>query len=270
MARYGLHFNKRYGQNFLIDENILEKIVDVADIGPADTVLEIGPGIGTLTQELAGRAKRVVTVEIDKKLIPVLKDTLSDRPNVEVINRDFLKLTESELAACFGSEAVKVVANLPYYVTTPIIMKLLESPLTLSGMTFLVQKEVGQRICAAPGKKIYGSLSIAAQYFADPVIAFDVPAAVFMPRPKVDSIVITLQKRGMPPYIPKDQTLFFALVRAAFLNRRKTLINSLSTNTSYDKETLLAAMETAGIDPGIRAEKLKGEDFSNLLNALLA
>lgn len=266
MRRYDLRFHKRFGQNFLIDDNVLNRIADAAEILPTDAVLEIGPGIGTLTRALSERAKKVTTVEIDTRLIPVLNETLSEYNNIKLINEDFLRLDLSDLG--FSSdESIKVAANLPYYVTTPIIMKLLESDLSAERMTFLVQKEVGERLSASPGTKAYGSLTVAARFYADCEKCFDVPASAFMPKPRVDSTVIALTKRPAA-YAPADKKIFFTIVKAAFSNRRKTLINSLTGNTSYDRDTLLAALNKAGIDPGIRGERLTGEDFAAIADGL--
>lgn len=263
LKTHDLHFNKRFGQNFLIDENTVERIVGAGGITSQDAVLEVGPGIGTMTRALAARVKKVVCVEIDKKLIPVLQETLGDLTNVEIVCGDVLK---TEVGTYFDGP-FKIVSNLPYYVTTPIIMGFLESELPITGMTFLIQKEVGERLCATPGTKAYGSLTIAANFYADTAIDFPVPASVFMPRPKVDSIVVSLTPR--PPQVQvEDKETFFKLVRAGFANRRKTLINSLTANSEYAKETLLAALACAGIEPGIRGEKLTGEDFARLANAL--
>ena len=266
MRRYDLRFHKRFGQNFLIDDNVLNRIADAAEILPTDAVLEIGPGIGTLTRALSERAKKVTTVEIDTRLIPVLNETLSEYNNIKLINEDFLRLDLSDLG--FSSDdSIKVAANLPYYVTTPIIMKLLESDLSAERMTFLVQKEVGERLSASPGTKAYGSLTVAARFYADCEKCFDVPASAFMPKPRVDSTVIALTKRPAA-YAPADKKIFFTIVKAAFSNRRKTLINSLTGNTSYDRDTLLAALNKAGIDPGIRGERLTGEDFAAIADGL--
>ena len=266
MRRYDLRFHKRFGQNFLIDDNALKRITDAAEILPSDSVLEIGAGIGTLTQALAIRAKKVTTVEIDTRLIPVLNETLSDHHNIRLINEDFLRCDLSNLGFPPG-EPVKVAANLPYYVTTPIIMRLLESDLAISRMTFLVQKEVGERLAARPGTKAYGSLTVAARYYADCEKCFDVPASAFMPKPRVDSVVIALTRRPSA-YEPVDKKVFFSIVKAAFLNRRKTLINSLAGNTPYDRDTLSVALDEAHIDPGIRGERLTGEQFAKLANCL--
>ncbi|MGL6292602.1 16S rRNA (adenine(1518)-N(6)/adenine(1519)-N(6))-dimethyltransferase RsmA [Eubacterium aggregans] len=270
LKKYDLHFNKRFGQNFLIDGNMVEKIVAAGQLTKADVVLEVGPGIGTMTQVFAREAGKVYAVEIDKKLIPALEEALADCPNVSVVCGDILK---TDVAALVAEEltqgmSLKIVANLPYYVTTPIIMGFLESELPVERMSFLIQKEVGERICAQPSTKAYGSLTIACQYYVQPKVAFYVPAGVFMPRPKVDSVVITLEKRQAHSVNPGDKELFFRIVKAAFLNRRKTLINSLCANTGYDKERLVAALEAAGIDPGIRAEHLTGEDFARLSDCL--
>ena len=266
MRRYDLRFHKRFGQNFLIDENILNRIADAAEISLSDSVLEIGSGIGTLTQALALRAKKVTTVEIDTRLIPVLNETLSEYNNIRLVNSDFLRCDLSDLGFS-QDESIKVVANLPYYVTTPIIMTLLESDLSIKRMTFLVQKEVGERLAAKPGTKAYGSLTVAARYYADCEKCFDVPASAFMPKPRVDSSVIALTRRPAT-YEPADKKVFFTIVKAAFLNRRKTLINSLTGNTAYDRETLIAAMTAVGIDPGVRGERLTGETFAELADQL--
>ncbi len=260
LRRYDLHFNKRYGQNFLIDANVVEKIVAAGQITKEDVVVEVGPGIGTMTQVLASQAHRVYTVEIDKKLIPVLGETLADYPNVTVVEGDILKTDVSALVKedLLAGKHLKVVANLPYYVTTPIIMGFLEGDLPLESMTVMIQKEA----------KAYGSLTIAAQYYADVALAFYVPATVFMPKPKVDSVVITLKKKEGPAQVPRDKALFFKVVRAAFINRRKTLINSLANNTEYGKELWLEAMEKADIEPSIRGERLTGEDYVRLSDCL--
>ena len=270
LKKYDLHFNKRFGQNFLIDENIVEKIVLSGDVTKDDVVLEVGPGIGTMTQILARDAHAVVSVEIDKKLIPVLKDTLGEYDNVQIVEGDILKTDVYPYlkSGLDMGKNLKIVANLPYYVTTPIIMGFLEGDLPIKKMTFMIQKEVGERLCAKPSTKAYGSLTIAAQYYADPQLDFYVPATVFMPKPNVDSVVITMDKREAPSFETKDKALFFKLVRAGFLNRRKTLINSLMGNTQYAKADLLSAMEKADIPSGIRGEALTGADFARLADHL--
>ncbi len=253
----------------MIDENIVRKIVEAGNVHKSDTVLEVGPGIGTMTQVLAEAAGKVYSVEIDKKLIPVLAETLEDYDNVEIVQGDILKTDiPGLLQTDLQENPLKIVANLPYYVTTPIIMGFLESDLPIEQMTFMIQKEVGERLCAEPGTKAYGSLTIAARFYAETEISFYVPAAVFMPRPKVDSIVVTLKKRPEPVIQVSDKKLFFQIVKASFLNRRKTLINGLQMNTDYPKERLLDALEKCGIDPGVRGETLTGEDFARLANTL--
>jgi 16S rRNA (adenine1518-N6/adenine1519-N6)-dimethyltransferase len=268
LNEYDLYFNKRYGQNFLIDENIVNKIAETGEITRDDLILEIGPGIGTLTSALCKNAGKVISVEIDKKLIPVLNETLKEFENVEIIQEDILKLDiikllEKEMFCNF-----KIVANLPYYITTPIIMGFLEMDLDIEKMVFLIQKEVGERLCAAPGTKAYGSLSIAAQFYADVEIEFLVPAQVFMPKPKVDSIVVSMKKKKEPDLIVDNRQMFFEIVKAGFNNRRKTLINSLTTNTNFTKEQVLQALNDCGISPGIRGEALTGQEFAQLANYL--
>lgn len=269
LKKYDLHFNKRFGQNFLIDENIVQKIVRAADIGKADLVLEIGPGIGTMTQALSEYADKIITVEIDKKLIPVLHETLNDCDNVTIIQGDILKTNVKEiLGENLLTRPLKIVANLPYYITTPIIMGFLESDLPIESMTFLIQKEVGERLCGVPSTKSYGSLSIVAQFYADISIDFEVPSQVFMPKPKVDSIVVTLKKLTEPKIVLENKELFLSVVKASFLNRRKTLINGLTMNTPFDKEVLLEVLDACEISPGIRGEALTGSDFGRIANAL--
>lgn len=269
LNEYDIHFNKRYGQNFLIDENIVRKIADTGEISKTDLVLEIGPGIGTLTQVLSEDAGKVISIEIDKKLIPVLKQTLSEYDNIEVIQNDVLK---TDIKALVEKEdqfkELKIVANLPYYITTPIIMGFLEMDLEIEKMVFLIQKEVGERLCAKPGTKAYGSLSIAAQFYADVEIEFLVPAQVFMPKPKVDSIVVSMKKRKEPGLVVENKETFFKVVKAGFINRRKTLVNSLTTNTDFSKTQVLDALSFCNIDAGIRGEALTGEEFASLSNYL--
>lgn len=269
LKKYDLHFNKRFGQNFLIDENIVQKIVKAGDVSESDLVLEIGPGIGTMTQVLSDHAGKVITVEIDKKLIPVLHETLNECDNVEIVQGDILKTdVKAILEDHLGKMPLKIVANLPYYITTPIIMGFLESDLPIESMTFLIQKEVGERLCGVPGTKAYGSLSIVAQFYADISIDFDVPSYVFIPKPKVDSIVVTLKKLKTPKIELENKELFLAVVKASFLNRRKTLINGLTMNTSFDKAVLLEVLEVCQIAPGIRGEILTGSDFGRIANEL--
>lgn len=272
MNRYDLHFTKRFGQNFLTDANIVRNIADAANIDSDDVVIEIGPGIGTLTQELAKQAGEVKTIEIDRKLIPVLNETLSDFDNVEIINEDFLKLNINDLLndAISENKTIRIAANLPYYITTPIIMSLLESDLPIESMTFLIQKEVADRMASEPGNKIYGSLSVICQYYADVKKNFDVPASVFMPKPKVDSALVTLTKKE--PELGKDikKEDYFRVVKAAFANRRKTLLNTLFTNLDFTKDEITKALESIDISPSTRAEKLSGKDFERITEALFS
>jgi len=269
LKKFDLHFNKRFGQNFLIDENIVKKIVMAGEVDTGDLVLEIGSGIGTMTQVLSENAKKVVTVEIDKKLIPVLHETLRDCNNVEIVQGDILKTNVRELLGDdIGKLPLKIIANLPYYITTPIIMGFLESDLPIESMTFLIQKEVGERICGGPGTKAYGSLSIVAQFYADINLDFSVSSHVFIPRPKVDSVVVTFKKLYSPKFKVENKELFLSVVKASFLNRRKTLINGLTMNTVFDKEVLLKVLEECSIAPGIRGETLTGSEFANIANHL--
>ncbi len=264
MDRYGLRFVKKFGQNFLTDANIVRKIADSADLSKDESVIEIGPGIGTLTRELSDRAGNVTSVEIDKKLIPVLEETLQDKENVKVLNKDVLKLLPED----FPDGPFKVVANLPYNITSPVIFFFLESDLDVKSLQFLIQKEVAERIVAEPGSKIYGALSVIAQYYADPEILFDVPAGVFMPRPKVDSSLIRLTKKI--PDTSVDKGDYFKVVRAGFANRRKTLINSLASNLGVDKERIKDILIELGFDPRVRAENLSPDDFKELTRRLYA
>lgn len=270
MNRYNLHFTKRFGQNFLIDSNIVRNIAKSAGIEDNDLVVEIGPGIGTLTQELAQLADEVKTIEIDKKLIPVLHETLNDFDNIEIINEDFLKLDINELLkeAIKENKPIRIAANLPYYITTPIIMSLLESDLPIESMTFLIQKEVADRMAAGPGSKTYGSLSVICQYYADVKKNFDVPATVFMPRPNVDSALVTLTKKEAVLEEGLKKEDYFKVVKAAFGNRRKTLLNTLSNNLDFTKDQITTALEEVGIDPKTRAEQLSGKDFERIAKAL--
>ncbi|WKY42878.1 16S rRNA (adenine(1518)-N(6)/adenine(1519)-N(6))-dimethyltransferase RsmA [Eubacteriaceae bacterium ES2] len=268
LNKYELHFNKRYGQNFLIDENIVNKIAETGEITQNDLILEIGPGIGTLTSALCKNAGKVISVEIDKKLIPVLNQTLKEFDNIEIIQDDILKIDINKILEKEIFSNLKIVANLPYYITTPIIMGFLEMNLDIEKMVFLIQKEVGERLCAVPGSKAYGSLSIAAQFYADVEIEFLVPAQVFMPKPKVDSIVVSMKKKKEPGIIVDNREMFFKIVKAGFNNRRKTLINSLTTNTDFSKDQILQALNHCGISAGIRGEALTGQEFAHLANYL--
>lgn len=272
LNRYGFNFQKKFGQNFLIDENVVEKIVREAGITNDDFVLEVGPGIGTMTQILCENAREVVAVEIDKKLIPILtEDTLSYYNNVTVINEDILKLDIKALAEERNAgKPIKVCANLPYYITTPIIMGLFESHVPLDSITIMVQKEVADRMQCGPGTKDYGALSLAVQYYADPKIVLNVPASCFMPRPNVDSAVIKLTRHEKPPVDVKNETLMFRIIRAAFNQRRKTLLNSVgnASDVNASKEQISAALETMGLSQTIRGEALTLEQFAELANLL--
>ena len=270
LNRYGFSFQKKFGQNFLIDENVVEKIVRYAGVTKDDFVLEIGPGIGTMTQILCENAREVVAVEIDDKLIPILtEDTLSWYDNVTVIHEDILKLDIVKLAnERNGGKPIKVVANLPYYITTPIIMGLFESHVPLDSITIMVQKEVADRMQVGPGTKDYGALSLAVQYYAKPQILLNVPASCFMPRPNVDSAVIQLTRYEKPPVEVADEHLMFRLIRASFNQRRKTMTNSVgnSPELSVSKEQMAAALEKCGLSATVRGEALTLEQFAELAN----
>lgn len=272
LNKYRFVFQKRFGQNFLIDTHVLEKIVRAADITKEDLVLEIGPGIGTLTQYLCEAAREVIAVEIDPNLIPILtEDTLAAYENVTVIEADVLKLDLKQLIAeKNGGRPIKVVANLPYYITTPIIMGLLESQIPLLNITVMVQKEVADRMQAGPGGKEYGALSLAVQYYAEPYIAANVPPNCFLPRPNVGSAVIRLTLHDTPPVRVKDEHLLFALIRASFNQRRKTLVNGLTNaaELSFSKEEVLAALRKLGWKETVRGEALTLEEFAALANEL--
>lgn len=269
LQKYDFVFQKRFGQNFLIDTHVLEKIMDASQITKEDFVLEIGPGIGTMTQYLAEAAREVAAVEIDQSLIPILKDTLKDWDNVTIINDDILKVDIRRLALeKNGGRPVKVVANLPYYITTPIIMGLFENQVPVSSITVMVQKEVADRMQVGPGTKDYGALSLAVQYYARPEIVANVPPNCFMPRPKVGSAVIRLERYENPPVEVKDEKLMFQIIRASFNQRRKTLVNSLknSQELCYSKEEIEAVLEKAGIPLNIRGEALTLEQFADIAN----
>lgn len=265
LQKYKFVFQKKFGQNFLIDEHVLEKIISAAGIGPDDFVVEIGPGIGTMTQYLAHAARGVAAVEIDKALIPILQDTLSAYDNVTVINEDVLKVDLKELAEKMNEgRPVKVVANLPYYITTPIIMGLFESHVPVESITVMVQKEVAERMQAGPGTKNYGALSLAVQYYAEPYIVANVPPNCFMPRPNVGSAVIRLQVHKNPDIRVKDESLMFRIIRASFNQRRKTLQNSLSHDPQLgiSKEVVARILEEMGLSATIRGEALSLQQFA--------
>lgn len=271
LEKHGFHFQKKYGQNFLIDTHILDKIISAAEIGPEDFVLEIGPGIGTMTQYLCEQAREVVAVEIDNNLIPVLEDTLSAYDNVTVLNQDILKVDIAALArGKNGGKPIKVVANLPYYITTPIIMGLFESHVPLESITIMVQKEVADRMQEGPGSKDYGALSLAVQYYARPEVVAVVPPNCFIPRPKVASSVIRLTCHEKPPVETKNEAFLFAVIRASFNQRRKTLVNGLNNapQVPVSKEQITECIRQMGFDENIRGEKLTLEEFAKLSNLL--
>lgn len=272
LKKYNFNFQKKYGQNFLIDSNILENIIESAEITKDDCVLEIGPGIGTMTQYLCEHAREVIAVEIDKNLIPILEnDTLVMYDNVTIINEDILKADINKIASeKNGGKPIKVVANLPYYITTPIIMGLFESHVPLASITIMVQKEVADRMQVGPGTKDYGALSLAVQYYAKPEIMMVVPASCFMPRPNVDSAVIRLTRYQNPPVQAKNEKMMFDIIRASFNQRRKTLVNGLSNagGLNITKEQVVSALNEMGLSPTIRGEALTLEQFA-LLSDLL-
>ncbi len=271
LKKYNFNFQKKFGQNFLIDSNILAHIVDAAEITREDCVLEIGPGIGTMTQYLCEQAREVVAVEIDKNLIPILSETLSAYNNVTVIHEDILKVDINRIVQEKNNgRPIKVVANLPYYITTPIIMGLFESHVPLESITIMVQKEVADRMQVGPGTKDYGALSLAVQYYARPEIMLTVPAACFMPRPNVDSAVIRLSRYQEPPVCARNEKLMFDIIRASFNQRRKTLANGLSnaSGLKVTRDQVVAALEQMGLSATIRGEALTLEQFARLSDIL--
>lgn len=271
IQKYGFDFQKKFGQNFLIDSHVLDKIIAAAEITKEDFVLEIGPGIGTMTQYLAEAAREVIAVEIDRNLIPILQETLDGYDNVTILNQDILKTDISAIAQeKNGGRPIKVVANLPYYITTPIIMGLFESHVPVDSITVMVQKEVAQRMQAGPGTKDYGALSLAVQYYAEPYIAANVPPNCFIPRPNVGSAVIRLRRYQNPPVQVQDEKLLFALIRASFNQRRKTLVNGIknASELPFEKETILSALEKTGLSGTVRGEALTLEQFAALADAL--
>ena len=273
IQKYGFHFQKKFGQNFLIDAHILEKIVDSAEVGEEDCVLEIGPGIGTMTQYLCERARKVIVVEIDKNLIPILEETLGDYQNVEIINADILKVDIQKIVDEHnGGKPIKVVANLPYYITTPIIMGLFESHVPIASITVMVQKEVADRMQVGPGTKDYGALSLAVQYYAKPEVVAIVPPECFIPRPNVSSSVIRLTRHIHPHVEVEDQELMFRIIRASFNQRRKTLQNGLNNapDLHFSKEKIAQAIASLQVSPSIRGEALELFQFAKLSNYLSA
>lgn len=271
LQKYEFVFQKKYGQNFLIDTHVLDKIINAAKITEDDFVLEIGPGIGTMTQYLASKAREVFAVEIDKALIPILEDTLSEYKNVTILNEDILKVDIRKLAEEHNQgRTIKVVANLPYYITTPIIMGLFEEDVPVESITVMVQKEVADRMQTGPGSKDYGALSLAVQYYASPYIVANVPPNCFMPRPKVGSAVIRLSRHEKPPVNVKDSRLMFRIIRASFNQRRKTLVNGLKNaqDLNFTKEEIERAVSACGFPVGIRGEALTLQNFADLANCL--
>ena len=279
IKKYGFAFQKKFGQNFLIDANIVNKIIGLSDITKNDCVVEIGPGIGTMTQYLAEKAGQVIAVEIDKNLIPILNETLGEYDNVTIINDDILKVNIGQITEeKNGGRPIKIVANLPYYITTPIIMGLFESNIPLSSITIMVQKEVAERMQVGPGTKDYGALSLAVQYYARPEIALNVPSTCFMPRPGVGSAVIRLQKYETPPVNVKDEKKMFSMIRAAFNQRRKTLANALANGFAYkgpdgnpvtvSRQDVYDALEKMNLGQSIRGEALCLEQFAELSDLL--
>lgn len=270
IQRYGFDVRKKYGQNFLIDNGVLDRIVEAAELTEADCVLEIGPGIGTLTQRLAEEAGEVVAVEIDRELIPILQETLADYGNVTVLNEDILKTDICGIAQQHGGRPLKVVANLPYYITTPIIMALLESRAPIKSITVMVQREVADRMRVGPGSKEYGALSLAVQYYAKPEIVAQAPASCFLPRPKVDSTVIRLTRYEQPPVKTRDEDWLFAVIRASFNQRRKTLANGLANagGLGLRRQQVEEILADMGLSTTVRGETLTLERFAELSDRL--
>lgn len=266
LNKYGLRANKKLGQNFLINESIIYDIVKKANVTKEDVVIEIGPGLGSLTKELINNAKKVIAIELDPNMIDILKSRFGIFDNFEVIYGDVLKIDLEGLIK--GYDSVKVVANLPYYITTPIIMKLLEDRLKIKSITVMVQKEVGERICATYKDKEYGAITVSVQYYSEPQIIIDVPKENFLPAPEVDSCVIRLDMREKPPVFLKDEKLFFRLVKGAFTQRRKTINNSL-TCSGKSKEEIMAALNKLGIDSKLRAENLSIQQYADIANTLV-
>ncbi len=269
VKRHGFKFTKSLGQNFLIDDNIVDKIVAGAGIGPSDKIIEVGPGIGTLTREMASRAEALMAVEIDKNLIPILTDTLEDYENVKIVNEDIIKADIGGLIdENLDGGPVKLVANLPYYITTPIIMRFLEEDINVTDIVVMVQKEVAERMNAQPGGKDFGALSVAVQFYCDTKIVAKVPRHLFVPQPNVDSIVIALRVRPERKYRVDSEDLFFKVVKAAFGQRRKTLLNSIASMGNLSKDMVKEVLEEAGIDPKRRGETLSLDEFAILSNVI--
>ena len=264
--KYGFKFSKNLGQNFLTDKNIIDKIIEGTGITEKDTVLEIGPGIGVITAEAAERGRRVIAVEVDSSLIPILEETLGEYSNVRIINEDVLKLDINRIIEEEQAEKVKIIGNLPYYITTPIIMKLLDEEVKAESITVMMQKEVADRIKAGPGSKAYGAISAAVQYYCTVEKIIDVPRTVFVPQPKVDSVVLKFKLREQKAAEVQDKRLFFECIKAGFGQRRKTLLNSLQTVRGTSKEVIAASLAAAGIDASRRAETLTLEEFEKISN----
>lgn len=265
LSRHGFRFTKSLGQNFLIDPDVCPRMALECEASGKTGVLEIGPGVGVLTAELAARAEKVVSVELDKRLLPVLAETLSPYSNVKIVQGDVLKLDLKQLIRDeFGDKTIKVCANLPYYITSPVLLRLLEEKLPVSSVTVMVQKEAAQRFCADPGTRACGAVSAAVRYYADPEIRFQVPRSSFYPQPNVDSAVIQLKVREKPPVSVKSERAFFRTVKAAFCQRRKTVLNSVSAGLSLPKEQVSAALKNSGIPPAARAEQLTLEQLARL------
>ncbi|PKM66010.1 MAG: 16S rRNA (adenine(1518)-N(6)/adenine(1519)-N(6))-dimethyltransferase [Firmicutes bacterium HGW-Firmicutes-2] len=270
IEKYGFSFQKRFGQNFLIDSNIIDKIIQGAELTKEDIVLEIGPGIGSLTQAMAESSKKVIAVEIDKKLIPVLEDTLSGYDNVRIINEDILKLDIMKVITEEGVDQIKVVANLPYYITTPIIMNLLEKRLPISSITVMIQKEVAERMDAVPGTKAYGALSLATSYYAQTELITMVKPDCFIPKPTVGSAVIKLTRRYTPSVSVLDEAILFKIIKGGFAQRRKTLINSLANSQpQFEKKQVMQALLELNLDIKIRGEALNLNQYAQLTNKLI-
>ena len=265
--KYDFHFSKRYGQNFLTDGNIIEKILEGADIQEEDYILEIGPGIGTMTQYLCERSAHVLAVEIDQKLIPILNDTLRDYSNKTILNEDVLRINLKEELKKISDKPFKVIANLPYYITSEIIMNLLERDLPIESITVMVQREVAERMIAPPGKKDYGALSVAVQFYSKPQIVTIVPKTVFMPQPKVESAVINLKILDEPP-VEAQKEVFFKVVKASFSMRRKTLLNCLSNGLNMDRQKVIEVLEKCDIDGKRRGETLSLKEFAKIANEI--
>lgn len=269
VKKHGFRFSKSLGQNFLINDNIIEDIVDGANAGPNDKIIEVGPGIGTLTRELASRAEKVMVVEIDKALIPILGETLADFDNISIVNQDIMKADiKSLIDENLDGGPVKLVANLPYYITTPIIMRFLEEEINVSDIVIMVQKEVAERMNAKPGKKDYGALSVAVQYYCDTEIIAKVPRHLFVPQPNVDSIVIALRVRAEKKYEVDNEEIFFKVVKASFGQRRKTLLNSLTSMGILEKSKIAEVLLESEIDEKRRGETLSIEEFARLANCV--